>query len=81
MPSSSRRPASSTLEHRPGPEQRAAHRIEQRDVALEMVGRYNPDAVVVIGVPFGHTRPQWVLPYGGSMTVDAQERKVWADYD
>jgi muramoyltetrapeptide carboxypeptidase LdcA involved in peptidoglycan recycling len=75
------RPASSTLEHLPSPEQRAAHRIEQRDVALEMVGRYNPDAVVVIGVPFGHTRPQWVLPYGGSMTVDAQERKVWADYD
>ena len=38
-------------------------------------------AVVVVGVPFGHTRPQWILPYGGTMTVDGVERRVWADYD
>ena len=75
------RPASSTPEDRPGPEQRAAHRAEQRDVVLELVRRYNPDAVTVVGVPFGHTRPQWVLPYGGRMTVDSRQRKVWADYD
>ena len=34
------------------------------------IGRYNPDAVVCVGVPFGHTRPQWILPYGGDVTVD-----------
>ncbi|MDF2144810.1 hypothetical protein [Knoellia sp. p5-6-4] len=22
------------------------------------------DALVVVGIPFGHTRPQWILPYG-----------------
>jgi len=75
------RPAASTREHRPGPDQRAAHRAAQRDVALETVARYNPEAVVVIGVPFGHTRPQWVLPYGGTMTVDSGQRRIWADYD
>jgi muramoyltetrapeptide carboxypeptidase LdcA involved in peptidoglycan recycling len=75
------RPAASTHEHRPGLEQRAAHRAEQRDVALETIGRYNPDAVVVVGVPFGHTRPQWILPYGGTMTVDSREQRLWADYD
>jgi muramoyltetrapeptide carboxypeptidase LdcA involved in peptidoglycan recycling len=75
------RPAASTDEHRPGPDARAAHRAEQRAAALEQIGRYNPDAVVVIGVPFGHTRPQWVLPYGGLMTVDSSSRTVWADYD
>jgi len=62
-------------------ETRRAHRDAQRDVALETIGRYNPDAVVVVGVPFGHTRPQWILPYGGTMTVDSRERRVWADYD
>ncbi len=62
-------------------ETRAAHRAAQREIALETIGRYNPDAVVVVGVPFGHTRPQWVLPYGGTMTVDSGERRVWADYD
>jgi muramoyltetrapeptide carboxypeptidase LdcA involved in peptidoglycan recycling len=75
------RPAASTREQPGSPESRAAHRAAQRDVVVETVGRYNPDAVVVVGVPFGHTRPQWVLPYGGTMTVDGAERRVWADYD
>jgi muramoyltetrapeptide carboxypeptidase LdcA involved in peptidoglycan recycling len=75
------RPPASTHEHRPSAQQRAAHRAEQRDIAVRTIARYNPDAVVVVGVPFGHTRPQWILPYGGTMTVDSRERKVWADYD
>jgi muramoyltetrapeptide carboxypeptidase LdcA involved in peptidoglycan recycling len=75
------RPPSSTLEVIPSPEHRAAHRVAQRDVALETVRRYSPDAVVVVGVPFGHTRPQWILPYGGTMTVDGVAQRVWADYD
>jgi muramoyltetrapeptide carboxypeptidase LdcA involved in peptidoglycan recycling len=75
------RPPASTLENRPDHEQRAAYRAEQREAALETIGRYNPDAVVVIGVPFGHTRPQWILPHGGAMTVDARSRRVWADYE
>ena len=61
-------------------EQRAAHRAAQRDAAIEVVGRYNPEAVVCVGVPFGHTRPQWILPYGGEVTVDGAARRVWADY-
>ncbi|MGC4109196.1 MAG: LD-carboxypeptidase [Nocardioides sp.] len=75
------RPATSTFEHLPDSEGRAAHRRAQREAALEQIQRYNPDAVVVVGVPFGHTRPQWVLPYGGTMTVDGTARRVWADYD
>ena len=63
------------------PSARAALRAAQRDAAIEIVARYHPDAVVAVGVPFGHTRPQWVLPYGGTMTVDGVERRVWADYD
>ncbi len=74
------RPPASDLERRPPAEQRAAHRAAQRDVVIETVGRYNPGAVVVVGVPFGHTRPQWVLPYGGRMTVDGGSQRVWADY-
>ena len=51
-------------------EERRAQRAEQRDMVLEVVHAYNPEAVVVVGPPFGHTRPQWILPYGGLMTVD-----------
>ncbi len=74
------RPPTSSFEDRPSPSERAARRTRQRDVAIETVQRYNPDAVVVVGVPFGHTRPQAVLPYGGTVTVDGVAQEVWADY-
>ena len=75
------RPPASDLGRRPDPTARAAHRAAQRDIALETIDRYNPDAVVCVGVPFGHTRPQWILPYGGRVTVHGTARRVWADYD
>ena len=74
------RPPTSSFEVRPDPQERAARRAQQRDVAIEAVRRYNPEAVVVVGVPFGHTRPQWILPYGGFVTVDGAARRLWADY-
>jgi muramoyltetrapeptide carboxypeptidase LdcA involved in peptidoglycan recycling len=74
------RPPTSSFQVRSGPQQRAARRAEQRDVVIEMVQRYNPEAVVVVGVPFGHTRPQWILPYGGTVTVDNTKQTLWADY-
>lgn len=43
-------------------------------------GRYNPGAVVCVGVPFGHTRPQWILPHGGTMMVDGAARRITASY-
>jgi muramoyltetrapeptide carboxypeptidase LdcA involved in peptidoglycan recycling len=74
------RPPTSNFERRPGPRERAGLRAAQRDAAIEVIERYNPDAVVVVGVPFGHTRPQWILPFGGEVTVDGASRRVWADY-
>ena len=74
------RPPTSGFEVRPSASERAARRAEQRDVAVETVRRYHPEAVVVVGVPFGHTRPQWVLPYGGTVTVDGTTQRLWADY-
>ncbi len=74
------RPASSSFEHRPDAAGRQTHRAAQRDAALEIIKRYNRQAVVCVGVPFGHTRPQWILPYGGLITVDGTEQRVWADY-
>ena len=74
------RPPVATLERQPPAAERVAHRAAQRDTAIEIIGSYNPDAVVCVGVPFGHTRPQWVLPYGGEVTVDGEQRRIWADY-
>jgi muramoyltetrapeptide carboxypeptidase LdcA involved in peptidoglycan recycling len=74
------RPPVSDLSQRPPAQDRARLRAEQRDAVVEVVGRYNPEAVVCVGIPFGHTRPQWILPHGGTMTVDGTERRVFADY-
>ncbi len=74
------RPPTSNFEVQPSPDERAARRAEQRDQAIQMVQRYNPEAVIVVGVPFGHTRPQWIVPYGGDVTVDGASRTLWADY-
>jgi muramoyltetrapeptide carboxypeptidase LdcA involved in peptidoglycan recycling len=74
------RPPTSSLEIHPTTQERADRRAEQRDVVIDTVSRYNADAVIVVGVPFGHTRPQWILPYGGRITVDGEARELWADY-
>jgi muramoyltetrapeptide carboxypeptidase LdcA involved in peptidoglycan recycling len=74
------RPPVSDFTRRPDPVERARLRAEQRDVVAGLVSRYNPDAVLCVGIPFGHTRPQWILPHGGLVTVDGVDRQVRADY-
>jgi muramoyltetrapeptide carboxypeptidase LdcA involved in peptidoglycan recycling len=74
------RPPVSDFVRRPEPAERSRLRAEQRDEVVGVVERYNPEAVVCVGVPFGHTRPQWVLPHGGAVTVDGAARRVHADY-
>ncbi len=74
------RPPTSNFDRTPSEADRRRHRTQQADAAVEVVARYNPDAIVCAGPSFGHTRPQWILPYGGLMTVDGAERRIWADY-
>lgn len=74
------RPPVSDFEFLPSPDEAAALRAAQRDVVIETVARYNPDAVVCVGVPFGHTRPQWIVPYGGTMALDGATRTITASY-
>lgn len=74
------RPPASGYDKQPTMAERDAHRREQRRVAIDIIGRYNPLAIICLGVPFGHTRPQWVLPYGGQVTIDGVQRRIWADY-
>lgn len=74
------RPPTSDFTVQPSAADRRAKREEQRDAAIAVTARYNPDAVVVVGPPFGHTRPQWIVPYGGTMTVDGTEQRLFADY-
>jgi muramoyltetrapeptide carboxypeptidase LdcA involved in peptidoglycan recycling len=61
-------------------EERIAYREAQRAAVLRAVQTYHPEAMVVFGVDFGHTDPQWVLPYGGRITVDGPAKRIIAHF-
>lgn len=75
------RPAVSSHEVTRSRDERALLRDAQRDAVVGEIARYNADAVVCVGVPFGHTRPQWILPYGGRVRLNGQTRKITASYN
>jgi muramoyltetrapeptide carboxypeptidase LdcA involved in peptidoglycan recycling len=62
------------------PTARERYRDEQHDAILTAFEAYNPDAMIVFGVDIGHTDPQWVLPYGGPITIDGPARTITAHY-
>jgi muramoyltetrapeptide carboxypeptidase LdcA involved in peptidoglycan recycling len=62
------------------PGERDRYRAEQRTAVLRAFAAYSPGAMVVFDVDFGHTDPQWVLPYGGAVTVDGPARTITAHY-
>jgi len=62
------------------PAARRAYREEQRAAVLRAFDTYNPGAMIVTGVDIGHTDPQWVIPYGGLLTVDGPARTITAHY-
>lgn len=59
---------------------RAQFRADQYTAVLRTVSEYNPSALVVCGPDFGHTDPQYVLPYGGRMTVDGRSQRITVTY-
>lgn len=75
-----RPPVTSLDTARPDTAARTELRAAQRDAVIEQISAYNPDALVCVGPPFGHTRPQWILPYGGKVTLDGNKQRLTASY-
>ncbi len=73
-------PKASSLERFVPPQDRAGYRDQQREAVAVAFDRYNPEAMLVFGVDIGHTDPQWVLPYGGDITVDGPGRRITAHF-
>jgi muramoyltetrapeptide carboxypeptidase LdcA involved in peptidoglycan recycling len=70
----------SALGHRVDPEGRKRYRADQQEAVLRAFDAYNPGAMIVFNVDIGHTDPQWVIPYGGTMTIDGPARAITAHY-
>ncbi|HEV7206500.1 MAG TPA: S66 peptidase family protein [Jatrophihabitans sp.] len=75
------RPKASFIHTPRSPEQRVVYRSEQKAAVRRAFERYNPEAMIVFDVDFGHTDPQWVLPYGGRLTLDGPNRRITAHFD
>jgi muramoyltetrapeptide carboxypeptidase LdcA involved in peptidoglycan recycling len=69
-----------SFEHPNTPDQKVAFAKEQRDAVLRAMATYNPEALVVFDVDFGHTDPQVVIPTGGRVRVDGQARRITVRY-
>lgn len=61
-------------------EAKRAYQAEQAEAVLRAVSAYRPEMLIVTGVDFGHTDPQFVLPYGGRVRVDGPARTITATY-
>jgi muramoyltetrapeptide carboxypeptidase LdcA involved in peptidoglycan recycling len=74
------RPKAWSFERKSTPDERAAYIEEQREAVLAAHAEYHADAPLVFGVDFGHTDPQYVIPSGGEITVDAARRRLEVRY-
>ncbi|ADH92849.1 LD-carboxypeptidase [Arcanobacterium haemolyticum] len=57
-----------------------ARRMAYLEYVLSNISQYRNDLLVVTGVPFGHTRPQAILPYGGEVTLDPENGTITAHF-
>lgn len=50
------------------------------DYLLSSISLYRKDLLVCLNLPFGHTKPQVVIPYGGEITIDPVSETVTAHF-
>ncbi|MEV8550424.1 S66 peptidase family protein [Streptomyces glaucescens] len=62
------------------PEEAARYAADQREAVLSAMRAYAPRTPVVLDVDFGHTDPQVVIPYGGTVRVDGPARRITVTY-
>lgn len=74
------RPQAAEVDDDPGTGARRHYREAQREAALNQLQRYAPGIPGVVGVEFGHTRPQYLLPHGGYVTLDPANNRIVAEF-
>jgi muramoyltetrapeptide carboxypeptidase LdcA involved in peptidoglycan recycling len=74
------RPKAWHFDRRLGTDEKRAYAAAQRAAVTRALAEYNPDAVAVFDLDIGHTDPQQILPYGGTVRVDAVDRRIAVRY-
>jgi len=62
------------------PEQKREYVAAQRAAVERAVAEYNPSAMLILDLDVGHTDPQLIVPYGGTIRVDGPARRITARY-
>lgn len=68
------------LDRRLTPAASAEYRTAQRMMVERAFTEYNPTAMLVFDIEFGHTEPQVILPLGGRVRVDGPSRRITVRY-
>ncbi|TQJ48279.1 LD-carboxypeptidase [Streptomyces sp. NBC_00080] len=74
------RAKSRSFERPNSPEEGARYAADQRAAVERALRAYAPETLAVFDVDFGHTDPQLVIPYGGTIRVDGPARRITVTY-
>jgi muramoyltetrapeptide carboxypeptidase LdcA involved in peptidoglycan recycling len=61
-------------------EEKVVYIEAQHAAVLRAYAEYNPDALIVFDVDFGHTDPQLIIPCGGTIRLDAPAQRISVHY-
>ncbi len=74
------RPMSEEFGHTADPDEVERLERAQYEAVRRAMDRYNPTAVVVLGLDSGHTDPQLILPIGGLVEMDSERHRIHVVY-
>lgn len=60
--------------------ERQEYRKKQRQTITEIARKYNTNIPIVQNMDFGHTNPQIPMPYGGTVRIDGEKKKIFAEF-
>ncbi|HET9172857.1 MAG TPA: S66 peptidase family protein [Actinospica sp.] len=74
------RPKAWAIDRRLSTQESIRFRADQRAAVERAFAEYNPDAMLVFDLEIGHTEPQVVVPFGGTVRVDGPARRITVTY-
>ena len=74
------RPKAWSHSRRTTPAEKQEYAQQQRQAILDVLATYNPRAMVVLNVDFGHTDPQLIIPYGAPIRLDGPSGTIAVHY-
>lgn len=61
-------------------EEKAEYRKQQQETIIRAVRQYNTEIPVIQNMNFGHTDPQIPMPYGSKVRIEAENKRIFADF-